>query len=1036
MKNVCRRVTVRSWLVVGLMLFAATTPVQSAAGQEFVLRESLGQDWRNESVRFELSAQQLQHVQAGHVLIDAQSNVIPYQLTASADGKPRSIVFAVDLNPFEQQRYQFSESKQTLQDTDLKIDDRVEFLELTNSMTGISLRRRLKPGEGPIEGIRLTTGGWIGGSRLNAANEITDYSVQLTARGPVFAEAICRIHFGSDRSWEMKVRLQAHEPVILIDEEFSTGDKSEFRLALGADFSPDRLFYRAGNNIVGRNSTWKIDGNDSQQVFVLEPWLHWWERDRQGNWFGLYSSSGHNLLTLAVLQPGLWIDPSVAAEKRSAAQVLVTQADDNLWATFPLRGGRRQWMIAAFDQQAALELPAPLPSGRGEPISRAATLPQRYLIKHGDFPLDRVKDVTASWKDTQQAHPRPLVSDASLREFRQRFPINPARLEKFRRSPVIEYDMDEPVAYYFATKDAALGRHLADEAVRILQIEVDNFYQQNAGSTLGVEPHRRANNLLPAINLAALALHSDQISPKQTERLRSQLAFLGDTVTRPDFYSPARGYSANPNMTSTVSAFQVRIAGAIPTHPKAADWMSGGMNELKRELQHWSDENGGWLEAPHYALVAYDSLLGCFLAAHEAGVDDVLFDPKMKKVAEWLAKSSTPPDVRLAGRRHLPPIGNTYQREPTGIFAHLAVIWRQEDPQFAAQMQWMHQQQGSPPSPGIGGFYPTLAGYRLLLTDPDLPTKEPEWHSERFPESGVILRNGFPTDRETQLYLIAGRLHDHYDDDSGSFTLWGKGRLLANDFGYTGVAAADDHNLVVSSRAQRGVMQVEDFATTDRFDVVKGKRDGWTRQIAFVKDPDPLGQNYFVLCDSLNEPAPMKWQLWLTANRVTTKSNAALVEGLDDVDLDIVFASRNEITLRTEQKSRTCLGMRPDGSVDSQQVTTQTGLFAQLSEADRITVVLFPRPSNEKPPEITALANGNVIRVRSNADTDYIFQSPQPFTFHEGDVQFEGTSGLVQYRRGTLTLALGASGRIVVGDKELQEDHAALRTWNLPPNNE
>lgn len=157
----------------------------------------------------------------------------------------------------------------------------------------------------------------------------------------------------------------------------------------------------------------------------------------------------------------------------------------------------------------------------------------------------------------------------------------------------------------------------------------------------------------------------------------------------------------------------------------------------------------------------------------------------MKKVIEWLAKISTPPDSRAGGRRHLPPIGNTYMHEPTSELGHIAYLWRDRDPEFASHMQWMHRQHGSRLEPGIGGFYPTLAGYRTFLVDPAIPEKPPAWTSELFPEAGVMLRNGFPTDRETQLCLIAGRLHDHYDDDSGSFTLWGKGRLLANDFGYS-----------------------------------------------------------------------------------------------------------------------------------------------------------------------------------------------------------------------------------------------------------
>ena len=66
------------------------------------------------------------------------------------------------------------------------------------------------------------------------------------------------------------------------------------------------------------------------------------------------------------------------------------------------------------------------------------------------------------------------------------------------------------------------------------------------------------------------------------------------------------------------------------------------------------------------------------------------------------------------------------------------------------------------------------------------------------------------------------------------------------------------------------------LAMTERFDSMRGVHDGWTRQIAFVKDPAPLGNNCFVVSDTLREPAPMKWQLWLTAERVTSKPRAAL----------------------------------------------------------------------------------------------------------------------------------------------------------------
>jgi hypothetical protein len=978
-----------------------------------------------------LTPAQVKQAKAGHALVGPDKQLVPYQLIN--DGDKVRIAFAADLPPFEERRYHFSESAKNAIKTDLTVGENDGYINLRNSLTGISLRRTLKEDQGPIAGMQLADGGWIGDSKLRGPKPAVEYSVQVTAQGPVFAEAICSLKFGDKQSARMTFRVYAHEPVVLIDETFSTGDESALLLALGTDFSPDYVFYRAGNNVVGKNAFWKKDPEDQQPVFVLEPWLHWWERDRQGNWFGLFSSRGDNLISLAALEPGLWIDPAMPQEQRSAAQIFVTQDDHDLWATFPWRGGQRKWMITSLAQDPALDLPPAPPTGRGPGILKVSTLPQRYLVKHGDFPLDRVKETTKPWAEKPGSRVRSLVSEANLVSLKQRFQPSPELLAKCRHRSILEHELDETMACYLVTDDAKLGRHLADEAVRLLQQEVDNFYRQNNSPTLGAEPHRRANSLLPAINLAALMMSLDRLPAEQSQRLKSQLAFLAETVTRPDFYSQARGYSANPNMTSLIAAFQVRLASAIPSHPKSADWIAGGMHELKREMNQWSDDNGGWLEAPHYALVAFDSLLGCFLGAHLAGQDDVLFDPKMKLVAEWLAKMSSPPDVRINGYRHHLPIGNTYQTETSSVYGHMAVLWREKDPKFSAEMQWMHRQCGSPTSPGIGGFNPTLAGFRSLLLDPDLPAAAPQWKSELFPESGVILRSGFPSQRETQLSLIAGRNHDHYDDDSGSITLWGKGSLLANDFGYDGAGSIEDHNLVISPGSRRGVMRVEEFAATERFDTVRGIRDGWTRRIAFVKDTDPLGRNYFVISDTLREPAPMKWQLWLTADEVILKPQAALAKGLDDVDLDVIFAAPSKLALRTEEKSRQCGAGRPDRSFDGGNVVAQTGVIAELPAGNQIIAVLFSRLKDEPTPDVSLLAEGKVIRVHDPDGTDFIFLGPEPFEFQQNDVSFAGTAGVIQLRKNSVVLALGASGRIAARQQELRAESAQFKAWNLKP---
>ncbi|MBC8115136.1 MAG: hypothetical protein H7062_12200, partial [Candidatus Saccharimonas sp.] len=680
------------WIALGFVLCGwngSRIQAQEKVSAGFRVQEFLGHTWRDERVQFPLTAEQLLAARNGRSLVRPDGTAEPYQLTRGDSAAQARIEFLASLHPFEVREYRFINEPTTAR-SNLQIDETDDRIRLSNGWVGISIAKTLKAGAGPIEGVQLESGQWIGGSRLESGQSMTSYSAEVTARGPVYADVLCRATFDANRIWEMRLRLQVHEPVVLVDETYSLQDESAFVLSLSKAFPSDGIFFRHGAGNVGTNANERIVVKAGEPVFVLEPWLHWWEHARQGTWFGLYNDGGTDLLMLGAREPGVWVNPQQPRETQSPPRVPITSESGELVARFPLRGGTRKWMIGAFDKESCLSIMqgTVVQGARGPVVVKHATLPQKFVIKHGDFPLDRVKDYILDWPGDDNAPARLFVSRADIERFRARFKSDPVLLAKYRQRDVVAYDMDGPVSYYLGTDDPELGRHLADQAVALVQKEVTWLLTQEQLPTLGVEPHRRANDLLPAVNLTALMLDSRHTAPELKRRLRAQLAFLGYTITRPDFYSPARGYSANPNMTSTVAAFQVLIAGAIPSHPMSAEWIKGGLNELRRELDQWSDENGGWLEAPHYAMVAYDYLVACFLAAHHAGLSDDLYDPKMKRVMDWFGKISTPPNSRVAGRRHLPPIGNTDMYEPTSEFGLMAYLWRDKDPEFAARMQW------------------------------------------------------------------------------------------------------------------------------------------------------------------------------------------------------------------------------------------------------------------------------------------------------------------------------------------------------------
>jgi len=1011
------------------IVFPSLLLAQSKEDSEaFELQDFLGRMWRNESVSFAASKSQLASARGDLPLVGSDQRPVLYQIVEGNADAPAAIEFLTDLDPFEKRAYHFAPaSRHPAPTTDLKIEETPEAIRLFNSRIGISIRKRLGEGQGPIESVRLASGHWIGNSLLLGASPILSYNVRLAARGPVFAEIICDINFEKARSWQLRLRIQANEPVVVVDEKFSLNDSTSFQLLLSLQFSPDGLFYRLGKassaGSEGKLATWKIPTTSDAPVFVLEPWLHWWERERQGTWFALYNEQRSDLLAIAARTPSLWVDPK-HIEQRASSQTFLTSDRGGLKWTLGLKGGARQWLIAALDKNASF---APL----HDKNLYQAPLPQQYQIKYSDFPLDRIRNYITRWSGDERDHPRLIVKKNDIAAACRNFRADQSKLESYRKAPVAPYQMDEAIIYYLCTDDPELGRHLTNTALSWVQDAVNMLVRQDAMVTLGFAPHQQTA-IATAMNLADVIWSSGYLSAESRARLKAQVAVLAYTVNRDDYWSPPRGFAANPNMTSTVAAYRALLGAMIPAHPLAAAWVANGINELKYQLDHWSDDEGGWLEAPHYATLSYDYLLGVFLMAYNAGFNDYLYNPKMKKIADWFAKISTPPNPELDGRRHLPPIGNTYMREPTGEFGLVANIWKRKDPEFAANMQWMHQQHGSPGEPGLGGFYPILAGFRRLLIDPDIIAKPPAYRSEKFSLTGVILRNHFPSDRETQLYLIAGANHEHYDEDSGSFTLWGKGRLIANDFGYHGYMPAEDHNMVVAPSAPgEEIMQVAEFSSGPDLDYVRGVKKGdWIRQIAFIKDSDPLGPNYFVISDSLSRKSaawrlwltlktsvPAAWRLWLTAEKVTTNGQTALAVGKEDVNTDIIFIEPADVSLRTEQKTRQTSGIA--SGVFGTVSTSQTGLIATSNGDAGFTAIVYPRLKSEPAPVVTELAGGKAIKVQSGAATDYVFLASAPFAYQDRDISFSGTVGLVRIRSDEAALSLGAQGKLTAFGRTL-----------------
>ena len=1023
----------------------ASCMTSTLCAADFTIKEHLGHAWSNEVVTFTPTRSQRRAAAGGKWLVDEEGNRMPCQLVTGEKGVAR-IAFQVDVPPDSTREFRF-EGKAAKRSADLSIDETHDLVRLFNSRIGISLRKKLTADQGPIEGIRLGSGTWTGGSKLSGGSAIAEHTVEVTARGPVFTEAVTSTVFSDGGTWQVRCRVENDEPVVIVEESYDAPGGGTFEILLGGKaFKPNQVLYRQNMSGGSRVSSEKLDKPGT--FFTLEPWLHWWGHKQQGTWFAVYAPDPQpDLLMIGALRPSLWRQPDWKGRVSQPAMMVRAEMRGGIpMLPLPIGGGRRIWMLGTPDKATSVDV-------LKAKNTRVAALPQKYVIKHGNFPLDEVKDYVLEWEGDHKNYPRLFIGKDDLLRLRKTLKPNTEQLRQWETRRIDKYNIEDPLREYFASGSEQLGANIAGRAEEWMRTVVhSDLLRQDSRVALNVAPHNQAVLLVPTINLTDAALSYKGLSPERRRRLLAHVAFLGYALTKDDYWSPKRGFNANPNMTTTVASFQVALGSLVPSHPMAKTWAHRGLGQMTYQLKAWSDEDGGWLEAPHYAMVALSPIVGGFAMATRAGFGDFLYNERIPKVAEWFAKISTPRDVRTDGFRHYPPIGNTYHGESTGMFGILAGFWKERDPEFAAHMQWMCEEHGCPDM-GIGWSFPTMTGFKSMLKANGVKPERPDYGSAWFRKTGVVLRNIMGDERETYLHLIAGSNHEHYDYDSGSIVVWGKGRVLADDWGYVGRHARNYHNLL-SSRSTGGNMQVKTFAAQPALDYVDGRKGAWRRQIAFAKDTDPKGPNFFLIRDTHSAGDAATWRLWLTTasdvteakgtgSSISIHAHGATVTGADDVDLDIFMYQADKLALKTETATQHLTCAKRNGKVGAMDIR-QTALVASLKQPGAIVSLLYPRLKAEKPSRVTWFADGRIAKVTSGATIDYVFLAageeaavdggaPAPlhgetYTAESGKVAFQGSVGTVQLRTETTSLSLGHSGTVISGAEKLSSRTARTQT--------
>jgi hypothetical protein len=965
----------------------------------FILTDYLGRDWQNELVFFTVEPRLFGRNDL--LLLDENQQPVTFQWSAENGGQ---IAFLTTVPKFSRVQFALVKGIPMLR-RNLTIRKHSKYFEVANSQTGIRVYRGTEAlRNGPIAGVRLTSGKWVGDGELQLPGEPLNCEVRVLAEGPVFVELEASYTFPNAGHWRIRFRVIAGEPVVLVNESFRSQPGAQYQLKLGAGFEPDHFLWRNGATM----ATAALKDVAEGHAFVLEPWLQWWKQ-KQGHWLALYREDGPDLLAIGLREPACWVEPG-----KTQWDTRVNLGKTGKVLQFQLRGFERKWLLIALRKSDALQV-----------ARDAAPLPQQYLIKYSDVPLNRIKDYVLTWKDHETQHPRLFVNARELEQFRTHFKVDPARLARLRQASPSGSSLDDYIACYLATKEPQLQEHLAKFALKQLQDSVDLYVRQVNFPTQGSDPPRHYNQVTLALNTLDAVLQPGVLAPAERERVRAQLAYLGHTLADPSVHSPERGFSANPNMTTSTRCTLGMLACLIPDHPEAKQWAETAIHEMAMELQMWTGSNGGWLEAPHYMTVSMDAIIPLAIALRQTTftATNWTLDARLKNAIRWLACISTPRDPRLNGARRMPEIGNTYTGERTCLTGWLARLWKEKDPLFARQMQWMWKEQGSVAKPGIGGLYPGTLGYARLMFDPSIPAEAPDWNSEWFPECGAVLRAHFPGDSETYMYYIQGSLHQHYDYDEGSFILWGKGSPLCEDFGYYGRAPAADHSRIDDGVNEGG--KIQEFIVSPEVDYLQGERSDWQRQILLVKDKDCLGPNYFVVRDILTNSRPADWRVWIAADETPAlnTSQPIRIQGRFDVDLVAYFAETSGGMLSTEELAR-----KNGASGFKSPVTVQRSLHLKLAPNAEVAAILYPVKREQPTPQFTKLDKSRVMRIESPFGTDYLFFGTEPFDYERSEMSFHGQLGTIQIRSDGAHLSLLGKGQLQYKGRTLINNGSGSKT--------
>ena len=452
--------------------------------------------------------------------------------------------------------------------TDLVVSKGDGYVELATNQVGVCVLSGEKKYQvpmtasdvpGPLLGIKGPKGEWVGGSRLYGNRKVLGYTTSLR-KGPVISEAEVQYAYDDGSKYSVTVRLVASQEVAFIESKsdvHAPSDGFSFNITHGL---PNPVLTVRGKEL-NVNNLWGLKNNEfgsrrlsdvsSGEIFSLVPCENWWLGNTRSS-FDVFSNENKTAVGVGSYDPGAWIEPKWGKEynldpwhlREFKDMPLVKDSSGEVSLQCSSAIGVRKWFVTCLPWN-------------DDPVSLYSEINHLHSSKYGCQTLDMVKDYALDLpSDPKVVYPRLYVA--------------PKDVEAVRHKLGSAQDISRMVHAKYLDMQ---GKPHVIGGTDLLQYAVDTAYGDAVDPTSDAGAFDYMRTTWKLMSLCDALLGCDQVSDSEKRLIRSQLAFIGYTMSSPYVWDRDRGFIADPNnMHISYMCGRGLIACLSPDNPMSKSW--------------------------------------------------------------------------------------------------------------------------------------------------------------------------------------------------------------------------------------------------------------------------------------------------------------------------------------------------------------------------------------------------------------------------------------------------------------------------------